>query len=473
MPELFPSADPEEVPDLDRTTAAPPAGLTHPAQGSVPLAERMRPRRLEDYAGQQHILGPGKLLRRALESGRFTSLIFSGPPGTGKTTLAELIARASGLRLVRLSGVTSNVAEIRAAVDEARTRQRLGGDQPGAHGTLLFIDEIHRLNAAQQDVLLPHVERGTVRLIGATTHNPYHSVNAALVSRSQLFQLESLDEADLIGVIHRALADPDQGFGRLPIQLDPDAAALLASKAEGDARKALTALELAVLTTPPGADGTLHLTLEVAAESIQQRALVYDRAGDAHYDTISAFIKSIRGSDPDAALYWLAKMILAGEDPRFIARRLVISASEDIGLADSHGLRVACDAFEAVEKIGLPEARINLAHATVYLATAPKSNRSYAAYEAAAADLKANRSLAVPVHLRGKTRKKLAEQTGHVSVAELNYHYAHDAEDGYIPQAYLPEGRRYYFPSQNGLEARIAERLEHWRQRFAASQTQP
>ena len=429
-----------------------------PRRDGEPLASRMRPRTLDEIAGQQHILGEGKLLRRAIEADRFTSLIFYGPPGTGKTTLASVIARSTGSRFEALNGVESNVAEIRAKIDQAKTWRDLRNET-----TILFIDEIHRFNKAQQDVLLPHIERGTVRFIGATTHNPYFYVNSPLVSRSQIFQLEPVATEDLLPVLQRALADEERGFGGMKIAADEEAIRHLAVMSDGDVRKALTSLELAVLTTPPDADGAIHLTLAVAEESIQRKAIVYDADGDAHYDTASAFIKSIRGSDPDAALYWLAKMLQAGEDPRFIARRLVISASEDIGLADSNALRVAMAAQQAYEFVGMPEGRIPLAHATVYLATAPKSNTAYAALGAAMADVEKGRTLAVPEHLRTKTRKKLAAASG-TDEEKMRYLYSHDYEGGYVPQAYLPEGRVYYHPGENGLEKRIKERLEHWRQ---------
>lgn len=434
-----------------------------PAEGSrkeappEPLASRMRPRSLDEVAGQQHILAEGKLLRRAIVSDRFTSLIFYGPPGTGKTTLASVIARSTGSRFESLNGVESNVAEIRAKIDQARTWRDLRGET-----TILFIDEIHRFNKAQQDVLLPHIERGVVRFIGATTHNPYFHVNSPLVSRSQIFQLEPVPVDDVVAVLQRALSDPERGLGAHAIAAEPEALVHLAAKSDGDVRKALTALELAVMTTAPDEGGTIHLTLGVAEESIQRKAVVYDQDGDAHYDTASAFIKSIRGSDPDAALYWLAKMLHAGEDPRFISRRLVISASEDIGLADSNALRVALDAHHALEFVGLPEGRIPLAHATVYLATAPKSNTAYAALGKAMADVEQGRTLAVPPHLRTRTRKKLAAASGETDEA-MRYLYAHDFEGAYVPQAYLPEGRVYYQPGDQGLEKRIKERLDFWR----------
>jgi putative ATPase len=444
------------MPDLFTT----PAALASKPVPSEPLAARMRPKSLDEVVGQAHLLAPGKLLRRAIESDRFTSLIFYGPPGTGKTTLASVIARTTGSRFESLNGVESNVADIRAKIDQARSWRDLRGET-----TILFIDEIHRFNKAQQDVLLPHIERGIVRFIGATTHNPYFHVNSPLVSRSQIFQLEPVPVADVVAVLERALADPDRGLGHLATVADPAALIHLAEKSDGDVRKALTALELAVLTTAATPDGAIHLTLAVAEESIQRKAIVYDGDGDAHHDTISAFIKSIRGSDPDAALYWLAKMLHAGEDPRFISRRLVIAASEDIGLADSNALRVALDAHRAFEFIGMPEGRIPLAHATVYLATAPKSNTAYAALGLAMADVESGRTLAVPLHLRTKTRKKLAAGSG-APAAAMDYQYPHDFEGAHIPQAYLPEGRIYYQPGDQGLEKRIKERLDFWRASF-------
>jgi len=428
---------------------------------AAPLAQRMRPRTLDEYAGQEHLLAPGKLLRRAIEADRISSIILFGPPGTGKTTLAEIIARATASRFERLSGVESNVADLRRVIAAAANRLTHKGDK-----TILFIDEIHRWNKAQQDVLLPDVERGTVRLIGATTHNPFFYINSPLVSRSQVFQLEPLAPRNLVALQRRALADEERGFGKQKIEMTEDALEHLAITADGDARRCLNALEIAVVTTPVEADGVIRIDREIAEESIQKKAVVYDGDGDQHYDTISAFIKSIRGSDPDAALYWLAKMLYAGEDIRFIARRLVISASEDIGMADPQGIVVAVAAQQAVEFVGLPEAQIPLAHATVYLATAPKSNRAYVALSAAQKEVKEGVTLAVPRHLRSTGHKKGAKALGHEG-----YQYSHDHEGAYVPQAYLPEGRRYYEPGEQGYEKRVKERLDYWRALFEQSQT--
>ena len=425
---------------------------------SMPLAARMRPKTLEEVAGQQHLLAEGKLLRRAIETDRFSSLIFYGPPGVGKTTLASVIARQTSAYFVMLNGVESNVSDIREKIAEAKARQTLHGQK-----TILFVDELHRFNKAQQDVLLPHLERGTVRFIGATTENPFFAINSAMLSRSQIFPLEPVADADIIALLRRAIAEPKRGLGFMPLQVEDDALAHLALKADGDVRKALTALEVAALSTPRGEDGTVRVTLEVAEESIQKKAVRYDRMGDGHYDTISAFIKSMRGSDPDAALYWLAYMLNAGEDIRFIARRLVICASEDVGLADSNALRVALAAAQAAEMLGMPEARIPLAHATVYIATAPKSNSAYMGINAALKDVQEGKTLAVPDHLATPTRKKLARLRG-VSEEATTYKYAHDfGDDHFVPQAYLPEGRVYYHPTTNGMELRITERMEYLR----------
>ncbi len=427
---------------------------------SAPLAARMRPRKLNEYVGQNHILGEGKLLRRAIEADRFASLIFYGPPGIGKTSLAKVISNHSKSRFINLSGVESNVAEIRKSVESAETLNRLHQST-----TTLFVDEIHRFNKAQQDVLLPHIERGTVRFIGATTHNPFFYVNSPLVSRSQVFELKPIEEKDLSKLVTMTLEDKDRGLGNIDIQITDEAIQLIITKSDGDARKCLNALELGVMTTTPNKNDVIQFDLSVAEESIQQKTIVYDGDGDAHYDTISAFIKSMRGSDPDATLYWLAKMLYAGEDPRFIVRRIVICASEDIGLADSNALRVAIAAQQAVDFIGMPEAEITLAHAAVYLATAPKSNRAYAGLMKAKTDISEGRTLGVPMHLRDGHYKG-AKTLGHGK----GYLYSHEYEGNYVPQAYLPEGRRYYEPSQNGQEVRITERLEYWRKTFEINQ---
>ena len=447
------------MPDLFDVSETKPVASGAPAD-AAPLAERMRPGTMDEFSGQQHILAQGKLLRRAIDADRIASILLFGPPGTGKTTLAQIIANATKSRFERLSGVESNIADLRKVVAAAANRLANTGQR-----TILFVDEIHRWNKAQQDVLLPDVERGTIRLIGATTENPFFYVNSALVSRSQVFQLEPLAPADIEAVMRRALADDVRGLGAHRATADDDALVHLATVADGDARKALNALEVAVLTTPPAADGSIRITRAIAEESIQKKAVVYDGDGDQHYDTISAFIKSVRGSDPDAALYWLAKMLYAGEDIRFIARRIVILASEDIGMADPQALPLAVAAQQAVEFIGMPEARIPLAHATVYLATAPKSNRAYVGVDKALEEVKSGVTLAVPRHLRSTGHKKGAKALGHTG-----YQYSHEGEGAYIPQAYLPEGRRYYDPSENGHEKRVKERLDYWRALFEQSQ---
>jgi putative ATPase len=433
-----------------------PEEVEKPAGPDAPLATRMRPRTLDEVVGQRHILGPGKLLRRAIEADRISSIILYGAPGVGKTSLAHVIAASTQSRFERLSGVEGSVADIRRVVAQAANRL-----QNTRQKTILFIDEIHRFNKAQQDVLLPDVESGLLRLIGATTHNPFFYVNSPLVSRSQIFQLEPLSIEDLLTLIREALMDKERGLGGLRLRVDDEAAAHLAKVSDGDARKCLNALEIAARTTPPGQGGLVHITLSAAEESIQRKAVVYDADGDAHYDTISAFIKSLRGSDPDAALYWLAKMLYAGEDIRFIARRLIICASEDVGMADSNALVVAVAAQQAVEFVGLPEAQLVLAHATVYVATAPKSNRCTVAIGKASAEVREGRTLAIPKHLRD-THYKAAKKLGHGK----GYKYSHDYEGAYVPQAYLPEGRIYYEPSENGMEKHVKERLDHWRRLF-------
>ena len=417
-----------------------------------PIANVGLPDALPRPLFNHHLLAPGQLLRRAIEADRVQSLIFYGPPGTGKTSLAQIIARRTRTRFERLSGVESNVAEMRRVLSAAAHRLENTG-QP----TLLFVDEIHRFNKAQQDVLLPDVESGVVRLIGATTHNPFFFVNAPLVSRSQIFELQPLSEEDLRALLERALGDSDRGLGYLKIEAALEALAHLARVADGDARKALNALEVAALTTEPAADGVVHIDLTTAEQSIQKKAVVYDNE-DGHYDTISAFIKSMRGSDPDAALYWLAKMIHAGEDPRFIARRIMIHAAEDVGLADPMALVLATSACQAAEFVGWPEARIPLAEATIYIATANKSNSVIKAVDAALEDVRKNPTQPVPRHLRDASYAG-AERLGHGK----GYEYAHDHPDHFVPQDYLGTARRFYEPTEQGTERKIKERLERWR----------
>ena len=424
---------------------------------SQPLAARMRPRNLDEYAGQSHILGPGQLLRRAIEADRIQSLIFYGPPGTGKTSLAQIIARQTKSKFERLSGVESNVADMRRVLSAAANRLENTGQS-----TILFIDEIHRFNKSQQDVLLPDVESGVIKLIGATTHNPFFFVNSPLVSRSQIFELRPLTEDDLFSLLQRALTDEERGLGFLKISADENALRHLATISDGDARKALNSLEIAALTTAPDADGLVRISLEVAEQSIQKKAVVYDGDGDAHYDTISAFIKSMRGGDPDAALYWLAKMIHAGEDPRFIARRIVICAAEDVGLADPMALVLANACLSASEFVGWPEARIPLAEATIYIATANKSNSTIVAIDAALEDVRSGRTIAVPEHLRDASYKG-AERLGHGK----GYEYAHDGKDHFVAQDYLGVDKIYYEPTEQGVEKKIKERVEKWRAQFA------
>jgi putative ATPase len=413
----------------------------------------MRPRRLSEYAGQTHILAPGQLLRRAIEADRIQSLIFFGPPGTGKTSLAQIIAAHTKAKFERLSGVESNVADMRRVLAAASNRLVNSG-QP----TILFVDEIHRFNKSQQDVLLPDVESGVVKLIGATTHNPFFFVNSPLVSRSQIFELKPLSEGELLALLRRALTDGDRGLGHLRLDVSEEALAHLARVSDGDARKALNSLEIAALTTEPAADGIIRIDLAVAEQCIQKKAIVYDGDGDAHYDTISAFIKSMRGSDPDATLYWLAKMIHAGEDPRFIARRILVHAAEDVGLADPMALVLANSACQAAEGIGWPEARIPIAEAAIYIATAHKSNSVITAIDAALADVRNGRTLEVPAHLKD-AHYAGAQRLGHGE----GYQYAHSFAGHFVPQDYLGEARRYYEPSDQGVEKKIRERLDRWR----------
>jgi len=427
-------------------------------QNQAPLAARMRPQSLEDLIGQEQVVGPGKLLRRAIETDRLSSLILYGPPGTGKTTIARIIAGHTKSAYQTLNAVTAGVADIRRVVEQAKEALAMYQKR-----TVLFVDEIHRFNKSQQDALLPHVEEGLIILIGATTENPFFEVNAALLSRSQIFRLQSHGEQDLIRMAQRALQTPQRGLGDLNVQIDDEALTHIARYADGDARRMYNALELAVLSTPPDAEGVIHVTLDVAAESIQRRVVRYDKNADQHYDTVSAFIKSLRGSDADAALYWLAKMIDAGEDPKFIGRRLIISAAEDIGNADPRALQIALHAFQAVEVIGMPEGRIILAQATTYLATAPKSNAAYMGINQALAVVRDGGSVEVPPHLRD-AHYKGAAQLGHGK----GYLYPHDYPGNFVEQQYLPDEWRettFYRPTRNGYEQVIAERMERMRHR--------
>ncbi len=411
-----------------------------------PLANRMRPRTLEEFIGQEHIVGPGRLLRRAIQADQLSSLIFYGPPGTGKTTLAMVIANSTESHFITINAVLAGVKEIREAIATAKERRHLHGQR-----TTLFVDEVHRWNKAQQDALLPHVENGTIILIGATTENPYFEVNKALVSRSRIFQLKPLTPADLRQVGLQALADEERGFGRLSVNLHEDALDHLVDVANGDARGVLNALELAVGTTSPAENGLIEIDLAVAEESIQRRAVLYDKEGDVHYDTISAFIKSLRGSDPDAALYWMAKMVYAGEDPRFIFRRMTIFAGEDIGMADPQAMSVVTGCWNAFERIGMPEGRFPLAEAAIYLATAPKSNSAFAFFDALET-VEKEQETEVPNHLRDGNRDK--EGFGHGQ----GYLYPHAYRDHWVAQQYLPDalqGKVFYQPGDSGYEKEI------------------
>ncbi|MCK4258530.1 MAG: AAA family ATPase [Halanaerobiales bacterium] len=419
----------------------------------APLASRMRPRTLDEFIGQEEIVGEGRLLRRAIQADRLTSFIFYGPPGTGKTTLAQIIANTTHSEFEMLNAVTSGVKDIRAVLE--RARERVGMFQKR---TILFVDEIHRFNKSQQDALLPAVEDGTVILIGATTENPYFEVNSPLVSRSRIFKLNSLTQEEVKTVLLRALEDQERGLGKYKVRLDKDALDHLANISNGDARNALNAFELAVLTTLEDKEGIIHIDLEVAEESIQRRALNYDKNGDNHYDTISAFIKSMRGSDPDATLYWLAKMLYAGEDPKFIARRILIHAAEDVGLANPHALIVAQAAAYAVEFVGMPEARIPLAEAALFIATAPKSNAAYVGINSAMEIVKKEEVGSVPTHLRDSSYKG-ASKLGHGK----GYKYPHDYQGSYVSQVYLPpniQGKKFYEPTGNGYEKQIQDYLK-------------
>ena len=418
----------------------------------APLAARMRPRSFDEFVGQEEIVGEGRVLRKSIEADQIPSIILWGPPGTGKTTMAGLIARATRSHFSAVSAVASGVADLRKITAEARDRLGMQGQR-----TILFVDEIHRFNKAQQDVILPHVEDGTVVLIGATTENPSFEVVSPLLSRSRVFALKPLSQELLGQIIRRAMADSERGLGSLDVKIDDEALASLVTLSNSDARTALNALELAASATEPDAHGVRRITSATVEDAMQSKAILYDKAGDQHYDTISAFIKSVRGSDPDAAVYWLARMIEAGEDPKFIARRLVILASEDIGMADPQALSVAVAVQQAVHFVGMPEGRIPLAEATVYLAVAPKSNSAYKAIDAALADVRKTVNEPVPLHLRNAV-------TGLMRGMDYgkDYKYSHDYEEHFAPMENLPpslKGRRYYQPTDEGYEREAAERL--------------
>jgi putative ATPase len=428
---------------------------THEAnlKKAQPLAARLRPRTLDELVGQEHFLGPGKLLRRLLQADRLGSVIFYGPPGTGKTALAHVIAQHTRCRFRQLNAVASGTKEVREVLQEARAELEETGRR-----TILFVDELHRFNRAQQDVLLPDVEEGRVILIGATTQNPFFAINSPLVSRSQIFTFEPLTREQIKTLLQRALADKERGLGAFAVNVQEGVLDFLAEVSDGDARRALTAVEVAVLSADKQ---PVELTLAVAQDSIQRKALDYDATGDAHYDVASAFIKSMRGSDPDAAIYWLARMLEAGEDPRFIARRVVICAAEDVGNADPQALVVAVAALHAAEFVGLPECQLPLAQAVTYIATAPKSNASTMAISKAREDVRSGRTLAVPDHLRDASYRG-AERLGHGQ----GYQYSHNFEGGWVEQAYLPEARRYYEPVDRGYEKVLRERLEELRHKL-------
>jgi len=413
----------------------------------MPLALRISPKRLSELVGQEHILGKGKLLRRAIEADRIVSLIFYGPPGCGKSALARIIAEGTKAYFEEVNAVTSGVADLRGIIERAWQRRKLSGQK-----TILLIDELHHFNRSQQDALLPDVEKGIVIMIGITTENPYFYINSRLLSRSQIFEFKLLSDEDLKVILKRAIEDKENGLGKKRIKIAPAALNHLIKTANGDARRALNALEVGVMTTEPSRNGEINFTLSVAEESIQKKAVVYDKKGNEHYDTISAFIKSMRGSDPDATLYWLAKMIYAGEDPRFIARRIVICASEDVGNADPRALVVASAALEACEFLGMPEAKIPLAQAAVYIACAPKSNAAYKGIDKALADIEEKRILEPPKYL--------------TKIGQKDYKYPHNYSKGWVKQDYLPMKRKYYFPTEEGYEAKIKKRMEELESRI-------
>ncbi|MEG1254565.1 MAG: replication-associated recombination protein A [Clostridium sp.] len=418
-----------------------------------PLAQRLKPSTLDEFVGQEHILAKDKLLYRSIKSDRITSLLLYGPPGVGKTSLAKIIAKTTQCNYVELNAVTSGIKDIKIVVDKALNEISLKGKK-----TILFIDEIHRFNKTQQDSLLPHVEKGIVTLVGATTENPFFEVNKALLSRSMIFKLEPLSEKQIIKLLNRALTDKKAGFGNIKIKLYEEAEKFICMNSAGDGRKALNALEIAVLTTNKKDDGVIHITIDIVEECMQKRQISYDKSGDYHYDVVSAFIKSIRGSDPDAAIHYLARMLYGGEDPEFIARRIVISASEDVGNADPYALLVANAALDVVKSIGMPEARISLAQAVTYLAGAPKSNAAYIAINKAMEDIENEDIGSIPIHLRDS----------HYNGAKVinkgaDYKYPHNYKSHYVVQQYMPDkllNKNYYVPTTLGYEKRIKDRLE-------------
>lgn len=426
---------------------------------NLPLAVRMRPRSLDEFVGQEHILGKGKLLRRAIEADRLSSVILYGPPGVGKTSLAWCVAHKTKSRYVNINATTSNVEELRRIIAAAKQRKTGSGEK-----TILFIDEIHRFNKAQQDVLLPDIEDGNPILIGATVHNPFFSIASPLLSRSLVCELKALQDEEIVSILTSALKDKERGLGNYKVKAEKKALGFLAKICAGDARRALSALELGVLTTPPGEEGSIKFDLAVAAESIQKKAILYDQDEDEHYDTASAFIKSMRGSDPDAAIYWMAKMLYGGEDPRFIARRICICAAEDVGNADPLALVLANAALQISEFVGMPEARIPLAQAAIYVACAPKSNASYLAIDKAMGDIETEKVQEVPDHLKDASYSG-AEKLGHGK----DYKYVHSFKDHFVEQDYTRKPVKYYEPTDIGHEAKIKQRLENLRRSLKKS----
>ena len=427
-------------------------------RGEAPLADRMRPTTLQEFVGQGHLLGPGKILRNAIEKDQLPSMIFWGPPGSGKTTLALVIASTTGARFIAFSAVISGVKEIKEVFQEASETWRVEKRR-----TILFIDEIHRFNKAQQDAFLPHVERGTIILIGATTENPSFEVISPLLSRTKVFTLNPLTEDEIETLLNRALGDPEKGLGKNPAEVEPEVITAICRVANGDARAALNALEMVILTTPADESGVRHVQKVNLEEALQKKSFLYDKAGEEHYNIISALHKSLRGSEPDAALYWLGRMIEAGEDPLYIARRMIRFASEDIGMADPQALPIAVSAMEAFHFIGLPEGTLALAEAAVYLATAPKSNALYVAYQGVERDVREFENLPVPLHIRNAPTR-LMKDLGYGK----DYQYPHDFPNHFVEEEYLPEnlkGRTYYRPTEQGFEKEIKRRLEDWRKR--------